>query len=142
MAPQPESRRPADGLRWFGLLLLVSAYLQGGFDKAVDFAGAVGEMRHFGIEPAGPAAVATIVLELGASCMVLAGRLRWLGAACLAVFTLAASLLANRFWSAAPADRFALENAFFEHLGLVGGFVVVACADWRAARPGVVRPAS
>jgi uncharacterized membrane protein YphA (DoxX/SURF4 family) len=134
MVAEQTSRRPVDVVRWFGLLLLVAAYLQGGFDKAVDFAGAVGEMRHFRIEPAGPAAVATILLELGASFLVLSGRLRWLGAAALALFTLAASFLANRFWSASGADRFALENAFFEHLGLVGAFVVVACADWRAAR--------
>jgi uncharacterized membrane protein YphA (DoxX/SURF4 family) len=131
----------ADAVRWFGLLLLVSAYLQGAFDKAFDFPGAIGEMRHFGIEPAVPAALATIVLELGASLMVLTGRLRWLGALFLALFTLAASLVANRFWSAAPGDRFALENAFFEHLGLVGGFLFVACADWRAAKPIAVRPA-
>jgi uncharacterized membrane protein YphA (DoxX/SURF4 family) len=128
-------------VRWFGLLLLVSAYLQGGFAKAFDFAAAIGEMHHFGIEPAAPAAVATIALELGASLMVLTGRLRWLGAAFLALFTLAASLVANRFWSAAPADRFALENAFFEHLGLVGGFLVVACADWRTAKSTAALPA-
>jgi uncharacterized membrane protein YphA (DoxX/SURF4 family) len=131
--------RPVEGLRWFGLLLLVSAYLQGGFDKAFDFAGAVGEMHHFGIVPAGPAAVATILLELGAPVLILSGRLRWLGAVALALFTLAASFLANRFWSAAPSDRFALENAFFEHLGLAGAFLYVACTDWRAARATVVR---
>ena len=126
-------------VRWFGLLLLVSAYLQGGFDKAFDFAAATGEMRHFGIEPAVPIALATIALELGASAMVLTGRLRWLGAVLLALFTLAASLVANRFWSAAPGDRFALENAFFEHLGLAGAFLFVACTDWRAAKSAVDR---
>ena len=128
-------------VRWFGLLLLVSAYLQGGLDKTFDFAGAIGEMQHFGIKPAAPAAVATIALELGGSLMVLTGRLRWLGAASLAIFTLAASLVANRFWAASPADRFALENAFFEHLGLVGGFLFVACADWRSAKSIAARPA-
>ena len=141
MATTQRHLETAGVVRWFGLLLLVSAYLQGGFDKAFDFAGAIGEMQHFGIEPAAPAAVATIALELGASLMVLTGRLRWLGAACLALFTLAASLVANRFWSAAAADRFALENAFFEHLGLVGAFAFVACVDWRAAKSMAGRPA-
>jgi len=41
------------------------------------------------------------------------------------------SFVANRFWSAPPADRFMLENGFFEHLGLVGGFLRVAWMDWR-----------
>jgi len=121
-----------DPARWVALLLLVSAYLQGGLDKALDFAGAVGEMHHFGLEPARTLALATIVLELGASALILAGRLRWLGAIALAAFTLAATLVANRFWSAPPAERFMLENGFFEHLGLVGGFLLVARSDWRA----------
>ena len=116
-------------LRWIALLLLVSAYLQGGLDKAFDFAAAVGEMRHFGLEPAAPLALAVIVLELGASLLILSGRLRWLGALALTAFTLAATLVANRFWSAPPADRFMLENGFFEHLGLVGGFLLVAWHD-------------
>ena len=121
-----------DGARWVALLLLVSAYLQGGLDKAFDFAGAVGEMHHFGLEPAQPLALAIIVLELGASALILTGRLRWLGAIALAAFTLAATFVANRFWAAPPAERFMLENGFFEHLGLVGGFLLVAWSDWRA----------
>jgi uncharacterized membrane protein YphA (DoxX/SURF4 family) len=116
-------------LRWIALLLLVSAYLQGGLDKAFDFAAAVGEMHHFGLEPAAPLALAVIVLELGASLLILSGRLRWLGALALAAFTLAATFVANRFWSAPPAERFMLENGFFEHLGLVGGFLLVAWHD-------------
>jgi uncharacterized membrane protein YphA (DoxX/SURF4 family) len=120
--------------RWFALLLLVSAYLQGGIDKAIDFSGAVSEMRHFGIEPAVPMALATIVLELGASALILAGRLRWLSAIALALFTLAATLIANRFWAAPANGRLALENAFFEHLGLTGGFLLVAWVDWRECR--------
>ena len=121
-----------DTARWVALLLLVSAYLQGGLDKAFDFAGAVGEMHHFGLEPARPLALAIIALELGASALILTGRLRWLGAVALAAFTLAATLVANRFWSAPPTERFMLENGFFEHLGLVGGFLLVAWSDWRA----------
>ena len=126
-------------IRWIALLLLVSAYLQGGLDKAFDFGGAVGEMHHFGLEPAAPLALAVIALELGASLLILAGRLRWLGAIALAAFTLAATFVANRFWSAPPADRFMLENGFFEHLGLVGGFLLVAWMDRRESAQGIMR---
>lgn len=117
--------------RALGLLLLVGAYLQGGLHKLADFAGAVGEMHHFGLEPAVPMAAAVIVLELGASALVLSGRGRWIGALALAAFTLAASVVANAFWRAPPAERFMLENAFFEHLGLAGAFLLVAWHDWR-----------
>jgi uncharacterized membrane protein YphA (DoxX/SURF4 family) len=119
-------------LYWLALLGLCAAYLQGGFNKLTDFAGAVAEMQHFGLQPAAPLAAAVIALELGAAVLILAGRLRWLGALALAAFTLGATLVANRYWDAPPEARFGLANAFYEHLGLVGGFVLVACQDVRA----------
>jgi uncharacterized membrane protein YphA (DoxX/SURF4 family) len=121
----------APAIRWIALLGLVAAYLQGGLDKLVDIPAAIGEMHHFGLDPAQPLAIATIVLELVASLMILAGVWRWLAALALAAFTLAATLLANRFWQATGADRFMMENGFFEHLGLVGGFLLVAWMDLR-----------
>ena len=119
------------GWRWVALLLLVAAYVQGGVDKAFDFPGAVAEMRHFGLEPATPLAVATIALELGASALVLTGWMRWLGALMLALFTVGATFVANRFWAVPLPERFMLENSFFEHLGLVGGFLLVGWIDWQ-----------
>ncbi|NUA31910.1 DoxX family protein [Cupriavidus basilensis] len=116
-------------LRWLALLALCAAYLQGGLVKAMDFTGAIAEMQHFGLAPAAPLAAAVIALELGASLMILCGVYRWLGALALAVFTLLATLLANRFWAAPPAEQFMMANAFFEHIGLVGGFVLVAWED-------------
>lgn len=122
-------------LRWIALLLLCAAYLQGGLVKLFDFSGAVAEMRHFGLSPAVPMAAGTIALELAASAMILLGLWRWLGALALAAFTLAATFVANRFWSAPPEAQFMMANAFFEHLGLVGGFLLVAWHDWRTRRP-------
>ena len=118
-------------VHWLALLALCGAYIQGGLVKAFDFAGAVGEMNHFGLAPAVPLAAAVIALELGASLLILTGRLRWLGALVLAVFTLGATFVANRYWEASGHDRFMLMNAFFEHLGLVGAFVLVAWHDRR-----------
>lgn len=117
-------------VRWLAYLGLCAAYLQGGLVKLTDFHGALGEMAHFGLAPAPLFAVAVIVLELGASLMILTGRLRWLGALGLAGFTLLATGLALRFWELpAGPEHFAAENSFFEHLGLVGGFLLVAWLD-------------
>lgn len=117
-------------LRWIALLLLCAAYLQGGLNKAMDFDAALAEMNHFGLSPAGPLAVAVIVLELGASALILAGRLRWLGALALGGFTLMATFVALRFWQMPLGqERFMAANAFFEHLGLAGGFLLVAWHD-------------
>lgn len=119
----------ANALRWIALLGLCSAYLQGGIVKAVDYAGAVAEMHHFGLAPAGPLVIVTILIELIAPLLILSGVYRWLGAIVLAGFTVVATMLANRFWEAGSPDRLALANAFFEHLGLVGGFLLVAWYD-------------
>jgi uncharacterized membrane protein YphA (DoxX/SURF4 family) len=121
-------------IRWVALLLLCAAYLQGGFDKAADFGGAVGEMQHFGLAPPALFAVMTIVLELGASLLILTGFYRWLGALALAVFTLMATFMAARFWELPPPQRLPAANTFFEHLGLVGGFLLVAWHDLRERR--------
>jgi uncharacterized membrane protein YphA (DoxX/SURF4 family) len=127
----------APALRWIALLLLCAAYLQGGLQKAFDFPAAIAEMNHFGLSPAAPLAIAVIVLELGAAALILTGRLRWLGALALAGFTLMATFVALRFWEmpAGPA-RFGATNAFFEHLGLVGAFVLVAWQDLRERGDG------
>ncbi|MFT4253993.1 MAG: DoxX family protein [Caulobacter sp.] len=121
-------------VRWIALAGLCAAYVQGGLTKAFDFPGALAEMGHFGLSPAAPFAVAVIVLELAASAMILSGRLRWLGALALAAFTFAATFMANRFWEMAPPERFGATNGFFEHLGLVGGFLLVAWHDLDARR--------
>ncbi|CAD5109952.1 DoxX family protein [Zestomonas carbonaria] len=116
--------------RFVAYLGLCAAYLQGGLAKLTDFPGAIGEMIHFGLSPAPLFAVLVILLELGASVMILAGWLRWLGALGLAGFTLLATGIALRFWELpAGQERFMAANSFFEHLGLVGGFLLVAWLD-------------
>src|SRR5690242_3232770 len=103
--PTAHRSRPSGLLYRFFLLLLCSAYLQGGLEKAIDFPAALAEMHHFGMEPAAPLALLTIVGELAASFLILSGVKRWAGAAYLALFTLAANLVANRFWELAGPAR-------------------------------------
>ncbi|TCS04971.1 DoxX family protein [Rhizobium sp. BK418] len=119
-------------VRFIAYLGLCAAYLQGGLNKATDFAGAIGEMTHFGLSPAPVFAMIVIALELAASLMILAGFFRWLGALALGGFTLLATFLALRFWELPTGmERFMAANSFFEHLGLVGGFLLVAWLDLR-----------
>ncbi|WP_457585265.1 DoxX family protein [Ensifer canadensis] len=117
-------------IRFIAHLGLCAAYIQGPLTKIFDFDAAIGEMNHFGLQPAALFAVAVIVFELLASTMILAGVLRWLAALGLAAFTLAATFIALRFWELAPGqERFMTTNAFFEHLGLAGAFLLVAWYD-------------
>ena len=128
----------ADTPRWVGAILswsllwplarlaLVSAYLIGGFNKLFDFAGAIAEQEHFGLHPGGLWASLAILVELGGSLLVVAGRWVWLGAGGLGVLTAIAMLTANKFWVLDGHDHFLALNAFFEHLGLIAGLVFVA----------------
>lgn len=119
-------------LLWIGLLGLCSAYLQGSLMKLFDFESAIAEMQHFGLWPAAPFAAAVIVFELVCCLLVLSGFCRWLGALALALFTLAATFVALRFWQLPPGpERMLATNGFFEHLGLVGAFILVALNDLR-----------
>ncbi|CAH1657330.1 DoxX family protein [Hyphomicrobiales bacterium] len=117
-------------LRWFALLLLCAAYVQGPLTKILDFPGALAEMTQFGLTPAPLFAIGVIVFELTATAMILTGRWRWLAALALAGFTLVATFIAIRFWEMpAGQGRMMATNSFFEHLGLIGGFILVALDD-------------
>jgi uncharacterized membrane protein YphA (DoxX/SURF4 family) len=126
-------------LSWPGLLpiarvALTSAYLIGGVQKLVDFPGAVAEQAHFGLQPAWLWAAAAIIVELAGSLVVIFGRWVWLGAGALGVLTAVAMLTANNFWTMTGHDRFIALNAFFEHLGLIAGFVMVSVMTVRTQR--------
>jgi uncharacterized membrane protein YphA (DoxX/SURF4 family) len=118
-------------LRWDWTLVLArvaiaSSYLIGGLDKAIDFPAAVAEQAHFGLQPAWLWASVTILVELGGSLLLVWGRLVWLAAGGLGVLTGVAALVANNFWTMQGTERFVATNAFFEHLGLIGGLALAA----------------
>lgn len=123
---------------WFlARLLLVGAYLLGGLVKLADWPGAVAEQAHFGMHPPALWAALTIAVELAGPVLILTGRWIWLGAGMLGVFTLLAAFTANAFWTIPPGpERFGATNAFFEHLGLIGGFVLAALVAEQAKRRG------
>jgi uncharacterized membrane protein YphA (DoxX/SURF4 family) len=133
----------ADNPRWVRAILswpwllpisriaLVSSFLIGGMQKLIDFPAAVAEQAHFGLQPAWLWAAAAIMVELGGSALVIVGRWVWLGAGGLGVLTAVAMLTANDFWAKTDHDRFMAVNAFFEHLGLIAGLVLISLLSLR-----------
>ncbi len=115
-----------------GLLAVCSVYIVGGLWKALNFHDAIAEMEHFGLNPGPAFALATLCLELIAPVLILTGRYRWLAAGALGAFTFCANLLANRFWELSGVERFMTMNGFFEHIGLVGAFILIAWQDLRS----------
>jgi transmembrane protein len=137
--PPPAIARLLDSpsLTMVARIALTCAFWWGGLAKLADFAGARDEAAHFfGTGPAVPIAVATIVVELVGSGLLIAGRLEWLAAGALAVFTAIATYIAHAFWNAQdPAVHFRELNTFLEHIGLIGGLALAAMLAYRTA-PG------
>jgi transmembrane protein len=77
-------------------------------------------------------AVAVVLLQLGASVLLLLGgkRAAW-GAVSLAAFTLAATLLAHTGWWREGPDRIRDLMVFCEHIALVGGLALAALVSRR-----------
>ncbi|MBX4864069.1 DoxX family protein [Rhizobium bangladeshense] len=127
---RPPRLLSASPIRTLALLALCAACIQGPITNIFNFDGALAEMAHFGLQPATFFAVSVIVFELIASATVVFGFLRRVGALALAGFTFLATFIAVRFWEMAPGmERMMATNSFFEHIGLIVAFVVVAAMD-------------
>ncbi|AJP71801.1 DoxX family protein [Sphingomonas hengshuiensis] len=125
--------------RWFGVAaraLLTLPFSTSGIAKLFDLPGALGEAAHFGLQPAMLTVAATILVQIGGSALLIAGRAAWLGAGALGVFTALATLIAHPYWTLAdPVARFHERNTFLEHVGLIGGLMLGAIlAQRREAR--------
>jgi uncharacterized membrane protein YphA (DoxX/SURF4 family) len=107
-------------------LALTSAYLLGGLTKLLNFSAAIAEQEHFSFYPGWLWAALTILIELGGSALVLSGYAVWLGAGALGCLTAVAMLRADNFWTKSATERFTQANTFFEHLGLIASFVLIA----------------
>jgi transmembrane protein len=116
-----------------GCMLLVAPFLVSGIFKLLDFAGATQEVAALsGLEPAWAFAALTIAVQIGGSVLVAFGN-RWgtlAGALALGGFTIVATLLAHSWWTKEGVARVRDFNVFFEHVGLVGGFVLAAAFAW------------
>jgi transmembrane protein len=121
---------------WFSLLAriaLTAAFWLSAINKALDFPGAVAEIRHFiGFEPAWLLALLVIFVQFGGAVLdIWGGRWAWLGAGALGVFTALATLLAHSWWTKTGIDRFHDFNTFWEHVGLIGGLMLAAVLSAR-----------
>jgi uncharacterized membrane protein YphA (DoxX/SURF4 family) len=135
MTPAPIARLLGDNrFAIFAAALLTLPYWTSGIAKLFDLGGALGEARHFGLEPAALVVALTIAVQAGGSLLIILGRQAWLGAGALGVFTAAATLIAHPFWQVAdPVARFHERNIFLEHVGLIGGLMLAAILQARKA---------
>ena len=114
----------SSAVRTAARVLLTSAYWVSGLTKLLNFKGALAEETSFHLRPPALFAGITIFVQLVGSALVIADYMLWLGAGMLAVFTLAAMIVAYPFWRVAPAQRMMTFTSFCEHLGLIASFML------------------
>ena len=110
-------------------LLLTFPFWESGLTKLFDFSGGMGEMAHFGLEPAGLFNAATVVVQLGATLLVLSRKLSWLGAGALIVFTALTIPLVHHFWSLQGGEHLNALHMATEHVALMAALAFLALTD-------------
>jgi transmembrane protein len=114
-------------LFYIGAVAATFMFWSSGIAKTAHFSETLGEMAHFGLNPPWVFALGTIALQLvGSALVVLGGRFAWLGAAALALFTLATIPIGHAFWNLPPQAAFGERLIAEEHLSVVGGLVLAA----------------
>jgi len=108
-------------------LLLTLPFWASGLAKLIDFQSGVAEMARFQLEPAAMFNVATIIVQLGGSLLVILNRCAWLGAGALGVFTALTIPIVHHFWSMTeePFRTIAFHTAA-EHIGMIGALIIVS----------------
>lgn len=130
--------RVAEGWWWLGRGGLCLPYAYSGFDKLLDFPGAVAALTNLGLQPA-PMLVATvIVVQLGGCILVMCGKRLWrmVGALVLGMFTIIATVVGHAFWEMSGMGRLHHLDVVLAHAGLVGGFILVAAQAMHRGRFG------
>jgi putative oxidoreductase len=108
-----------------GRILLSLIFLLSGINKIGGFAGTAGYMASKGLPMAEVLLAITIVIEIGASLMIIAGYKARLGAAALFLWMIPVTFIFHNFW-AVPADQQQIQQIMFmKNLGLMGGMLYI-----------------
>ena len=105
---------------------LSAVFLYSAYVKVSDWNAAIVEFQTVGLPFPAAAVTATVIVQLGGALALLTGvGLAW-GALALAAFTAAATVVGHPFWRFSGPDFTRQLTIALEHLGLVGGLVLLA----------------
>jgi putative oxidoreductase len=123
-----------------GRLFLASLFVFSGAEKVVDPHGTAAYMRSAGLPFAGSLMIASIVLELGASAMLVVGwKTRW-AAFALFLFMIPITVVFHNPWASDPSQFQMQTIHLMKNLAIAGGLLVTAAfgpGPWSADRRGV-----
>ena len=102
--------------------------MQSGFGKLTDLAGFTAGLEGMGVPLAPALGLIGACLEFFGGLAVVLGVWTRLAAFLMVVFTVAATLIAHRFW-AVPAEQQAMQTIqFMKNLAIIGGFLALLAA--------------
>jgi transmembrane protein len=91
-----------------------------GLTKVADWSNTISTMTHFHLSPPEPYAIATILVELVGSAMLIVDSYEWLGAIVLSSFTALTIPVAHDFWNQVGTDRTTSWEFAMEHMAVIG----------------------
>ena len=103
-----------------GRILLALIFLKSGIGKIGGFAGTAGYMASKGLPMVEVLLAITIVIELAASAMIIAGFKARLGATALLLWMIPVTVIFHNFW-AVPGEI----NMFMKNLAIMGGLLLI-----------------
>ncbi|NIM40735.1 MAG: DoxX family membrane protein [Hydrogenophaga sp.] len=107
-------------------LLMALLFLPAGISKIGGFAGTAGYIGSVGLPMPEVGAAIAILVEVGASILLIIGLFTRPAALVLAVFTLVASFFFHAFWSM-PAEAQMMQSLmFYKNIAVVGGLLAIA----------------
>jgi len=107
-------------------LLMALLFLPAGISKIGGFAGTAGYIGSVGLPLPEVGAAIAILVEVGASVLLIIGLFTRPAALVLAVFTLVASFFFHAFW-AMPAEAQMMQSLmFYKNIAVVGGLLAIA----------------
>ncbi|MBX3539970.1 MAG: DoxX family protein [Chelatococcus sp.] len=116
-------------------VILTFPFWGSGLAKLIDFRGGVAEMEMFGLTPGWLFNIATIIVQLGGSALIIARRHTWLGAGALGVFTALTIPIVHHFWSLEGERAIVAFHTAGEHVGMIGALIIVSILALRPAFP-------
>ncbi len=106
-------------------LLMAALFLPAGISKISGFAGTAGYIGSVGLPMPELGAAIAILVEVGASILLIIGLFTRPAALVLAVFTLVASFFFHAFWSVPAEQAFMQSLMFWKNIGVVGGLLAI-----------------
>ncbi|PHM36744.1 hypothetical protein Xmau_04107 [Xenorhabdus mauleonii] len=115
--------------KWLWLivrLLLLVMFIGSGLAKLIDFDGGLAEMRESGLHPDWFFNIATVIVLLTGSLLILFDRLVWLGAGILSVFLILTVVVIHTFWLFSGEEFKSALYFALEHIAVIGGLLAAA----------------